>query len=155
MEAFFKPNRHFFSRWVDMFFFIMTIKYYKSFSLFLILMLSVFQRYCWCMWNICAMQFDESIPLHWKMQVSLLCKKRKYLKIPNTQIYEYANIFHPTLLCWTQNISSFTVKSILSLGPPEASGFHFTLVYAEYWTRLGFQMSFWSSLAHSLKSDFK
>lgn len=41
--------------------------------------------------------------------------------------------------CWMQDISCFTVKSVLFVCTLEALSFHMTLMYAEYWTRVGFK----------------
>ena len=63
-----------------------------------------------------------------------------YSFIKNSRIYKYVSIlsFHK-INCWTQDISYFTAKSIISECALEALGLPITLVYAEYQSRIGFQ----------------
>lgn len=58
------------------------------------------------------------------------------VSIKNSKIYDSKNIFYFKFNCWTQDFSVFTLKSTLSVC---ASSFQITLVYAEFWTRIGLQ----------------
>lgn len=77
-------------------------------------------------------------PLH-IVCVSIVVFTEKYIITTFRTIWLFKYFSSHKLNRSTQDVSSFTVKSILSTCAPEASSFHTTLVNAECWTRIGFQ----------------
>lgn len=61
---------------------------------------------------------------------------------PRPRLYEYVNSCHFSSECWTQDVSYFAVRPVLSVCALEALNFFITLFGAEYWTRFAFKPTF-------------